>query len=141
VNDDDCEVCLILAIYCLIHGLDYLTIPPAKFDNQAQIFIFYTVMGFQIDQDDNHNPIFNEDRGTVTLLDDTSPDVAYNDACNQFENRQRLLGATNPSNLAQVTLRDLVYPNSYGDAGDSDDGVCGQDMDFQQDMILQQALE
>jgi hypothetical protein len=34
-NDDDCGVCLSIAIYYLINGLDYHTIPQAMFYNQA----------------------------------------------------------------------------------------------------------
>jgi hypothetical protein len=44
-NYDDCGVCLSLAVYCLIHGLDYHTMPPLLFSNQASLFIFYIVMG------------------------------------------------------------------------------------------------
>jgi hypothetical protein len=66
VNDDDGGVCLSLDIYCLVHGKDYRTIPPAKFNNRAHLFMIYTVMGFQFDQDDNYDPVFDEDRGNVT---------------------------------------------------------------------------
>jgi Ulp1 family protease len=33
VNDDDCGVCVSLAIYFIIRGLDYHIIPPKKFND------------------------------------------------------------------------------------------------------------
>jgi hypothetical protein len=59
VNDDDCGVCLSLAIYCLIHGLDCRTIPPVKFNNQAHLFMLHTVMGFQFDQYGKYDHAFD----------------------------------------------------------------------------------
>jgi hypothetical protein len=54
-NFDDCGVCLSLAIYCLVHGLDYRTMPPVLFSSQAHLFIFYIVMGYQFDQDNTYD--------------------------------------------------------------------------------------
>jgi hypothetical protein len=38
--------------------------------------MFYTVMGFQFDQDDKYDPAFDEGRCTITLVEDVSPGVA-----------------------------------------------------------------
>jgi hypothetical protein len=75
VNFEDCGVCLSLAIYCLVHGLDYHTMPPVLFSNKAYLFIFYIVMGFQIEQDDTYDCLLDEDRGTITSVNDKSPGV------------------------------------------------------------------
>jgi hypothetical protein len=39
LNLDDCGVCTCLAIYCLVHGLDYRTMPTFLFANQAHILV------------------------------------------------------------------------------------------------------
>jgi hypothetical protein len=62
MNTDDCGVCMSLAIYYIFRGLDNSTIPLVKFNKQARLFMFYTVMGFQFDQNDNYDPVFDEDR-------------------------------------------------------------------------------
>jgi hypothetical protein len=67
VNDDECGFSLSIAVYCLIHGLDYCTTPPTKFNNQARLFMFYTVIGLQFNQDDSYDPHFNEVRGNMML--------------------------------------------------------------------------
>jgi hypothetical protein len=139
VNDDEFGLCLSIAVYCLVRGLDFCTIPTEKFNNEARLFIFYTVMGFKLDQDDNYDPAFGEDRDTVTIIDDASPGVAYNDDFNRFECSQLLVWAKNPTDLAQAQLRDLVYPDSDGVVEDceEEDAVDDDGEDYQQqDMNL-----
>jgi hypothetical protein len=53
LNIDYFGVCSCLAIYCLVHGLDYHTMPTFLFSNQARIFVYYTIMGYQFDQDES----------------------------------------------------------------------------------------
>jgi hypothetical protein len=93
VNQDDCGVCMSLGMYCLIFGLDYRTIPPHLFHNQAPLFMFYTVMGchFSADEDDNINSMYlDEERGMVTNVEAISPPVQYTDDCNRYERQQPL---------------------------------------------------
>jgi hypothetical protein len=139
VNNDDCGVCLILTIYCLVHGLDYCTVPPAKFSNETRLFIFYTVMGFNFDQDNNYDPTFDEVKGTITIVEDTSPGLPYNNYCNRAELGQCLLRAKNPPDREQAHLGDLMFPDSYGVAEDfeEEDALDDDDEDYQQqDMNL-----
>jgi hypothetical protein len=51
LNLDECGVCTCLVIYCLVHGLDYLTMPTFLFANQTRLGVYYTGMGYQLDQD------------------------------------------------------------------------------------------
>jgi hypothetical protein len=83
--------------------------------------MFYTVTGFNFDQDDKYDPMFAELRGTVTIIDDDSSGVASNNDYNRVENGQRLLRATHPSDHAQAQLRDLVYPDYGGVVEDSEE--------------------
>jgi hypothetical protein len=101
-------------MYCLIFGLDYRTMPPHLFHNQARLFIFYTVMGyhFHAGKDDNNNIIdLDEERGTFTIVEYSSPPVQYNDDCNRYERQQQLLKIANPPPLQRAQLNDLYLPN------------------------------
>jgi Ulp1 family protease len=73
LNLDDCGVCTCLAIYCLVHGLDYRTMPTFLFANQGRIFVYYLVMGYQFDQDDSYNSLLDEVLGESTIVDDYAP--------------------------------------------------------------------
>jgi hypothetical protein len=53
LNLDDYRVCTCMAIYGLVHGLDYRTMPTCLFANQARIFVYYTIMGYQFYHDNN----------------------------------------------------------------------------------------
>jgi hypothetical protein len=53
LNLEDCGVCTCLAIYVLVHGLDYRKMPTFLFANQARIFVYYTVMGYHFVQDES----------------------------------------------------------------------------------------
>jgi hypothetical protein len=63
-----------------------------------------------------------------------------------LSSKKRLLRATNPPDLVQAQLHDLVYPNSNGevedsakeDAVDDDNENYGQEMNLQQDVNLQE---
>jgi hypothetical protein len=88
VNQDDCGVCMSLAVYCLIFGLDYRPIPPHLFHNQARLFMFYTVMGYHFNPDEDQTNNLDEGRGSITIVEDTSPVVQYNDDCNRYERQQ-----------------------------------------------------
>jgi hypothetical protein len=120
-TNDDCGVCLSLAIYCLVHGLDYRTMPPFLFANQARLFIYYIVMGYQFDQDDTYYLSLDEVVGTSTIVDDDTPAVDYRDDANLHERGQPTRRATHPPPLPQLTAADLQYPNDDGEINISDD--------------------
>jgi hypothetical protein len=73
LNLDDCGVCTFLAIYCLVHGLDYRTMLTFLFANQARIFVYYTVVGYQFDQDESYNSALYGVLGASTIVDDDAP--------------------------------------------------------------------
>jgi hypothetical protein len=113
--------------------------------------MFYTVIGFQFDQfdqDNNYYPACDEDVGNATLIDDASLSVIYNDDCSQCDHCQRLLRVTNPPDVAQAQLRNLVYTNSDGEVEDSEEEDAvddaedyGQEMNLRQGINFQQASE
>jgi hypothetical protein len=110
VNQDDCGVCMSLAVYCLLFGLHYRTIPPHLFHNQARIFMLYTVMGyhFHADKDYSNNSMdLDEEQGTIIIVEYSSPDVQYNDDCNRYERQKQLLKIANPPPLKRAQLNDL----------------------------------
>jgi hypothetical protein len=121
LNNDDYGVCLSLAIYCLVHGLDYHTMPPFLLDNQERIFIYYIVMGYQFYQDDTYDSSLDEMVGTTTIVDDDAPAVDYRDYAKRHERGQPTRRATNPPPFPQVTAADLQYPNGDGEISISDD--------------------
>jgi Ulp1 family protease len=82
LNLNDCGVCMCLAIYCLVHGLDYSTMPTFLFANKACIFMYFIVMGYQFDKDDSYNSLLDEVLGASTIVDDDSPPVDYRDSAN-----------------------------------------------------------
>jgi hypothetical protein len=134
-NNDDCGVCFSLAIYCLVHGLDYPTMPPFLFSNQAHLFIYYIVMGYQFDQDDTYEWSLDEVICTITIVDDGSHGVDYRNDANQADPGKPTLGATNPPTLPQVTATDLQYPNGNGEISISDDEPEDPfDADYTEDM-------
>jgi hypothetical protein len=93
------------------------------------------------------NLSFFDVRGTVNIFEDASPCVAYNDGCSRYERYQRLIKATNPSDLTQATLRNLVFPNLDGEVEDLEEEDENEDEDekdkedYGKDISLQQALE
>jgi hypothetical protein len=111
LNLDDCGVCACLAIYCLVHGLDYRILPTFFFANQVRTFVYYVVMGYQLDQDDLYNSSLNEVLGASTIVDDDAPHVDYRDEANRHERGQPTLTGTNPPQFPQVTSEDLQFPN------------------------------
>jgi hypothetical protein len=64
---NDCGVCTCLAKYCLVHRLDYRTMPTFLSANQARIFVYLIVMGYQFDQDDSYNSLFDGVLGASTI--------------------------------------------------------------------------
>jgi hypothetical protein len=77
LNLDDWGVCTCLAIYCLVHGLDYRTMPTFLFANQARIFVYYTVMGYQFDQYELYNSVLDEVLGASTIVDYDAPQSTW----------------------------------------------------------------
>jgi hypothetical protein len=142
VNLDECGVCTSLAIYCLVHGLDYRTIPRDKLSNQARLFVFDTVMGYNFDQDGSYDSTLDELKGTITIGDDTSPGVPQNDGCNRAGSGQHILRATNPPDIEQVQLNQLYFPNAVGVVESTGDEYTAddEDEDFEEE-YQQQALE
>jgi hypothetical protein len=124
LNLDDCGVCTCLAIYCLVHGLDYRTMPTFLFPNQARIFVYYNVMGYLFDHNDSYNSALDEVLGASTIVDDDAPPIDYRDDTNRHERGQQTLTGTNPPPLPQVTAADLQFPNEEGEIRliDDDDG-------------------
>jgi hypothetical protein len=47
--------------------------PTFLFANQARIFMYYTVMGYQFDQDESYNSALDEVLGASTIVDDDAP--------------------------------------------------------------------
>jgi hypothetical protein len=121
LNLEDCGVCTCMAMYCLFHGLDYRTMPTCLFANQARIFVYYTIMGYQFDHDENYNPALDEVIGASTIVDDDAPRIDYRDDTNRHERGQPTLTGTNPPPLPQVTAADLQFPNENGEISLSDD--------------------
>jgi hypothetical protein len=70
---NDFGVCTCLEIYCLVRGLDYCKMPTFLFANQARIFVYYTVMGYQFDQNESYNSALDEVLGASTIVDDDAP--------------------------------------------------------------------
>jgi hypothetical protein len=121
LNNDDYGVCLILAIYWLVYGLDYRAMPSFLFVNQARLFIYYIVMGYQFDQDDTYDSSLGEVVGTTTIVDDFAPAVEYRDDYNRHERGQHTDRETHPPPFPQVTADDLQYPNGDREITISDD--------------------
>jgi hypothetical protein len=121
LNLDDCGVCTCLAIYCLVHGLDYRSMPQFLFANQAHIFVYYTVMGYQFDHDESYNSALGEVLGASTIVDDDAPPIGYRDDANRYERGQQTLTGTNPPQLPQATAADLQFPNEEGEISLTDD--------------------
>jgi hypothetical protein len=111
LNLDDCGVCTCFAIYCLVHGLYYHTIP----------FVYYAVMGYQFDQEESYNSALDEVLGASTIVHDDAPPIDYNDDTNRHECGQQTLTVTNPPPLPQVTAADLQFPNEGGEISLTDD--------------------
>jgi hypothetical protein len=103
LNLDDCVVCTCLAMYCLVHGLDYHTMPTFLFANQARIFVYYTVMGYQFDHNESYNSALDEVLGASTIVDDDAPPIDYRDDANRHKLGQQTFTGTNPPPLPQVT--------------------------------------
>jgi hypothetical protein len=123
LNLDDYGVCTCLSIYCLVHGLDYRTIPTFLFANQARIFLYYIFMGYQFDQDESYNSALDEVLGASTIVDDDAPPINYNDDANRHDRGQQTLTGTNPPPFPQVTSADLQFTNEEGESSltDNDD--------------------
>jgi hypothetical protein len=121
LNLDDCGVCTCLAIYCLVHGLDYRTMPTFLSYNKARIFVYYTVMRYQFYQDESYNSSLDEVLGVSTIVDDDVPPIDYIDDANRHERDQPTLTGTNPPQLPQVTAADLQFPNEEGEISLTDD--------------------
>jgi hypothetical protein len=120
LNLVDCGVFTCMAIYCLVHGLDYRTMPTCLFANQARISVYYTIMGYQFDHDNNYNPALDEVLGASTIVDDDAPPIDYRDDANQHERGQPTLTGSNPPSSPQVTAADLQFPNKDGEISLSD---------------------
>jgi hypothetical protein len=110
--------------------------------------MFYTVMGYNFDQDDSYDSTLDEVEGTITIVDDTSPGFTYKEDCNQAERGQQILRATNPPEIEQVHLNQLYFPNVYGvvESTGKEDSDDGEDKDFEeeyqrQDVNLKQFSE
>jgi hypothetical protein len=119
-----------LAIYCLVLGLDYRTMPTTLFANQARIFVYCNIMGYQFDHDNNYNQSLDEVIGASTIVDDDAPPIDYRDDANIHERGQPTLARTNPPPLPQVTAADLQFPNEEGEISltdDDDDDPNGED--------------
>jgi hypothetical protein len=138
VNDDNCVFCLILAIYNIVSSMDWISVPSHRQGSIIMPAYSYSIMLWG-----SNSTRMTATTLSFTLVEDFLPGVAYNDDCNRYDRRQRLLGATHPPNLAHATLRDLVFPNSDGEGGDSEEEDVGDDdnKDYGQDMNSQQALE
>jgi hypothetical protein len=135
LNLDECGVCTCLEIYCLVHGLDYRTMPTFLFANQARIIVYYTVMGYQFDQDESYTSALDEVLGASTILDDDYPPIDYRDDANRHECGQPTLTGTNPPPLLQVTAADLQFQNEKGEISltDDDDDDNPNDEDYTDD--------
>jgi hypothetical protein len=136
VNQDDCGVCMSLTMYCLIFGLDYRTIPPRLFNNQARLFMFYTVMGYHLNPDEDQTNNLDEGIGSITIVEYTWPSVQYNDDCNLYERQQRLRNKTNPPPLEQAHLNDLYFPNDEGVCEDSEEDESEGDDAYTDNIII-----
>jgi hypothetical protein len=116
-----------LAIYVLVHGLDYRTMPTFLSANQARIFVYYIFMGYQFAQDDSYNLSLDEVLGASTIIDADDAPVDYIDDANRHDRGQLTLAGTNPSPLPQVTAADLQFPNEEGEISVTDDDDDGPD--------------
>jgi hypothetical protein len=121
LNLDDCGVCTCLEIYCLVYGLDYRTMPTFLFANQACIFVYYTVMGYQFDHEESYNSALDEVLGASAIVDYDAPPINYRDDANRHERGQRTLAGTNPPPLPQVTAEYLRFLNEEGEISFTDD--------------------
>jgi hypothetical protein len=123
VNQDKCGVCMSLEMHCLIFGLDYRTIPPHLFHNQARLFMFYTVMGYRCNADKdeyNNSTDLDKVRGMITVVEDMSPPVQYNDDCNRYECQQQPRKKIPPP-LERAQLKDLYFTNDQGVCEESEE--------------------
>jgi hypothetical protein len=121
LNFDDCGVCTCMAISYLVHGLDYRTMPTYLFANQARMFVYYTIMGYQFDHDNNYNPALEEVISASTIVEDDAPPIDYRDNTDRHERGQPTLTGTNPPPLPQVTAADFQFLNEDGEISLSDD--------------------
>jgi hypothetical protein len=87
--------------------------------------MFYIVVGYQFDQDDNYDCLLGEDRGAITIVHNESPDVEYRDYVNRADHGRLCLKATNPPAaspaLPKVMVADLKYPNTDGQVSNSEE--------------------
>jgi hypothetical protein len=86
--------------------------------------MFYTVMGYHFNagEDDNNNSMdLDEERDMITIVEDMSHPVQYNDDCNKYEHQQQLQNKTNPPPLERAQLKDFNFPNEQGVCGDSEE--------------------
>jgi hypothetical protein len=81
--------------------------PTFLFANQARMFVYYTVMGYQFDHNDSYNSALDEVLGASTIVDDYAPPIDYRDDANRHERGQQTLMGTNLPPLPQVTAADL----------------------------------
>jgi hypothetical protein len=95
--------------------------PNFLFANQACFFVYYTIMGYQFDNDKMYNPALDEVIGASTIVDDDAPPIDYRDDANRHERGQRTLAGTNPPPLPQVKAADLQFPNEKAEVSLSDD--------------------
>jgi hypothetical protein len=129
-NMDDCGVCVSMAIYCLVHGLDYRTIPPYKFNSHARLFMYYTCMGYKFDQVAQPDRTQDEVVGHVTIIDDDGPAILWTDEANRYARREATRRATNPPDLERVTDADLEYPQVEEDTAPvAEDSASDSDTD------------
>jgi hypothetical protein len=125
LNLYNCGVCTCLAIYCLVRGLDYRKMTTFLFVNQARIFVYYIVMGYQLDQDDSYDSSLDEVLGTSAIVVDDATPVEYRDDANRHERGQP----------TQVTAADLKFPNEDGESSVTDDDDDDpDDKDYTDDM-------
>jgi hypothetical protein len=76
--------------------------------------MFYTVMGYHFNPGEYQTNNVDEGRGSITIVEDTSPAVQYNDDCNNYERQQQIRNKTNPHPLERAQLNDLYIPNDKG---------------------------
>jgi hypothetical protein len=50
--------------------------------------MFYTVMGYHFNPNEDQTNNLDEGRGSITIVEDTSPYVQYNDDFNRYEGQQ-----------------------------------------------------
>jgi hypothetical protein len=69
--------------------------PTFFFANQARIFVYCTIMGYQFDHDEMYNPALDEVIGASTIVDYDAPPIDYRDDANRHKRGQRTLAGTN----------------------------------------------